>query len=329
MTDKNDVKVSIYVLYDPRDCKIRYIGRTSKKVVKHRLIEHITKAKYYNIYYPGKKESHKVNWINKLLKEGVEPCIKTIATVVGWTESHNLERSIINKYKDTRNLVNSDDRGEGLKNKVVSDEEKLKISNSLKIYYTTNLNNKAKSIEVYDLDGNYITTYKSATEFANILNIVTRKITRVANGEYGRTQIQGYQLKYVGDTRVITKLVKKERKKTFITKKRKPITVINTITGIITKYIGYSYCCETIGIARCTLHKKIRLEKDNFTIKNYKFILDQYKQDELLETPTLERQKEDNQQPSLSSNTFEGSTTNTRLLTSNVEESNGDTSVLQ
>ena len=50
----------------------------------------------------------------------------------------------------------------------------------------------------------------------------------------------------------------------------------------------------------------------------------QVKQGELLETPTLERQKEDNQQPSLSSNTFEGSTTNSRVQ----KDSNADTSAL-
>lgn len=52
------------------------------------------------------------------------------------------------------------------------------------------------------------------------------------------------------------------------------------------------------------------------------------KQDELLENPTLERQKEGNQQPSLSSNTLEGSTTNSQILPSHVEDSNADTSVL-
>ena len=54
-----------------------------------------------------------------------------------------------------------------------------------------------------------------------------------------------------------------------------------------------------------------------------------FKQDELLENPTLERQKEDNQQPSLDSNIFEGSTTNSQVQTDNAEDSNANTSVLQ
>jgi hypothetical protein len=48
------------------------------------------------------------------------------------------------------------------------------------------------------------------------------------------------------------------------------------------------------------------------------------KQGELLEHPHVE----DNQQPSLGSNTFEGSTTNNRVLTDNAEDSNVDTSTL-
>ena len=48
-----------------------------------------------------------------------------------------------------------------------------------------------------------------------------------------------------------------------------------------------------------------------------------FKQGELLENLEV-----DNQQPSLGSNTFEGSTTNTRVQTDNAEDSNSDTSAL-
>jgi hypothetical protein len=49
------------------------------------------------------------------------------------------------------------------------------------------------------------------------------------------------------------------------------------------------------------------------------------KQGELLETPAV---KQDNQQPSLDSNILEGSTTNSRVLPSNVGDSNANTSAL-
>ena len=61
-------------------------------------------------------------------------------------------------------------------------------------------------------------------------------------------------------------------------------------------------------------------------------ILDQigiFKQEELLENPTTNKiVNEDNQQPSLDSNIFEGSTTNNRVLTCNDVDSNVNTSIL-
>jgi group I intron endonuclease len=79
----------------------------------------------------------------------------------------------------------------------------------------------------------------------------------------------------------------------------------------------------------CNIHKSCNYGKPYkgliFKYKNHNVHI---KQEELLENPTLERQKEDNQQPSLIRNNFEGSTTNTRILTSNVEDSNGNTSIL-
>lgn len=51
-----------------------------------------------------------------------------------------------------------------------------------------------------------------------------------------------------------------------------------------------------------------------------------FKQGELLENPT--NSIEDNQQPSLSSNAFEGSTTNSQIPPGNAEDGNADTSAL-
>ncbi len=56
-------------------------------------------------------------------------------------------------------------------------------------------------------------------------------------------------------------------------------------------------------------------------VKNYKRVLN--KQGELLEHPEV-----DDQQPSLSSDTLKGSTTNSRSLTDDVEECNGNKSAL-
>ena len=82
------MKVKIYCLYEPDTLKIRYIGRTKKKVLEHRLLEHISKSRYYNRYYPGRKAPYRVNWINSLLNKGLEPKIRLLCEVEGWEESH-------------------------------------------------------------------------------------------------------------------------------------------------------------------------------------------------------------------------------------------------
>lgn len=68
-----------------------------------------------------------------------------------------------------------------------------------------------------------------------------------------------------------------------------------------------------------TLHNK----KKNIVRDELGRIIGVIKQGELLENQGI-----GNQQPSISSNTFEGSTTNSRIQTSKVEDSNADTSAL-
>ena len=65
-------------------------------------------------------------------------------------------------------------------------------------------------------------------------------------------------------------------------------------------------------------------DNKNIVLSAYKYLLAHDKQSELLENPEV-----DNQQPSLSSNALEGSTTNSRILTDNTEDSNANTSTLQ
>ena len=70
-------------------------------------------------------------------------------------------------------------------------------------------------------------------------------------------------------------------------------------------------------------HTKIHNENMIITRDTMGRIIGVFKQGELLENLEV-----DNQQPSLSSNVFEGSTTNTRIQTDNAEDGNSDTSAL-
>ena len=173
------MEVKIYCLYNPITNKIRYIGRTSKKILEHRLIEHISKAKYFNRYYPNKNPPHRINWINSLLEQGVEPRIKLLTTVTGWKESHLIERDLISKYKDKFSLVNLEDRGEGGINKIVTQEQKERISEKLKEYYRQGgeKQNCTKTY-VYNIQGVFIQEFKTRTEAASFCNTNKKQLSK-------------------------------------------------------------------------------------------------------------------------------------------------------
>lgn len=185
--------VKIYGLYDPIDCKIRYIGRTSKKILEHRLIEHITKAKYFERYYPGKKLPHRINWIKYILNQGREPKIKLLSEVEGWIESHQFERNLINRHKDKRSLINWEDRGEGSKNRIIDEETKLAISNSLKKYYENAQNSKSKAI-IVEFPNGEIREYDSIRKFALEHGFGPSKIVEVLKGKW--KQWKGFKVSY-------------------------------------------------------------------------------------------------------------------------------------
>jgi hypothetical protein len=277
--------IKVYCLYDPLECKVRYVGRTSKKVLEHRLIEHITKAKYFEKYYEGKRLPYRINWIKKLLKEGREPKIKLLTKVEGWKESHNFERALINKWKNKRNLVNLEDRGEGGKNRIVTSEDKLKISNSLKNYYKTNLNGRAKTVHVFNLDGKYLKSYVSTVLCSNDLNIPNSKVIACCNNVISRYKnwIFSYNNK-------VAPYIKKKRKIGSVLKRRKNYLVTDLETSEIFKFKGTESVCLFLNIDKGNFPKYL---KRGICKKKYKIQV-LYKSDELLET----HQKTGNQQPS-------------------------------
>lgn len=189
------MEIKIYCLYDPILCNIRYIGRTSKKILEHRLIEHISKARYFERYHPGKPLPKRVEWIKNLLNNGYEPKIKLLKIVYGWKESHTEERNIINKYKDKFNLVNSEDRGDNGKNKIVTQAQKLIISNSLKNFYKQGGKKQNCSLTyVYDIQGNFLCEFKTRTEAAKFCNTNKKQLSKCfRTDKYKRKQINGFR----------------------------------------------------------------------------------------------------------------------------------------
>lgn len=125
-------KVTIYVLKDPRTNEIRYVGKTVKKDLNKRLIEHCAQQ----------NKTHKYFWIAQLKNENLKPIIEAVEKC---TDNDWQEREIywIQYYKDLNcKLTNSHEGGMGghnpsaetrakmsaaAKGRIVSEETKIKM----------------------------------------------------------------------------------------------------------------------------------------------------------------------------------------------------------
>jgi len=171
--------VTIYALVDPISLKIRYIGRTRSSLQK-RLQQHVCKAKKnYDC------NTHKGNWIRKLIKMNSKPFIRKLTTVIGWVESYEFEKALINKYKNR--LTNHDDRGEGGINKVITQNQRDKISKSLSEYYSNPENlHMNRKIYVYNYDGTFYKEFPSIEVAAKELGIFRSTIFKYLGGHIGK-----------------------------------------------------------------------------------------------------------------------------------------------
>lgn len=145
----------IYSLIDPISKKVRYIGKTVNP--KYRLSGHITESL--------KTHNYRCNWIKSLLKKDMMPIFK-ILEICPLKNYEEREAYHISLY-DFNQLTNSDERGQGNKNRRREIIENAKYKN--KIVYQ------------YDLGGNFIKEYKSVREASRQLSISHANITRCCN----------------------------------------------------------------------------------------------------------------------------------------------------
>lgn len=120
------MKGIIYYLVDPREPEhIRYIGVTSRDM-EDRGLEHIKEAKYYK-----GKNTYKLNWIRKLLSEGVEPK-QLLLKEFDFVDEEELflkEVEIVKEYKEKgHKLTNTTLGGKGTLGHTLSPEVKKLLS---------------------------------------------------------------------------------------------------------------------------------------------------------------------------------------------------------
>ncbi len=115
--------ICIYVLRDPRDSRIRYVGKTIQKL-NNRLTSHVREANREN-------NSHKVRWILLVVRAGYDPVIEKIEDV---NEDNWQERErywIWFHYENGCKLVNETEGGEGLHGHKFSKDHRNKLGRAL------------------------------------------------------------------------------------------------------------------------------------------------------------------------------------------------------
>lgn len=111
--------VQIYVLVDPRDGDLRYVGQT-RNALSRRLRDHLA----------DKRPCHRTNWIQLLVRIGLRPIIRIVQHVTQ-DEANDAERYWISWFKSENcRLVNSTDGGDGVYNP--TNDVRAKISDSNK-----------------------------------------------------------------------------------------------------------------------------------------------------------------------------------------------------
>lgn len=95
----------IYALSDPRDGKIRYVGKAN--ILKRRLQNHLCPSQ-------DKKNFHKAQWLKKMKRENVSPLVTIIAEVPDSEDWQSVERFWIKKLRaEGCDLTNILEGGEG------------------------------------------------------------------------------------------------------------------------------------------------------------------------------------------------------------------------
>lgn len=111
--------IYIYGLVDPRTKQIRYIGKSIRP--KGRYTDHLN----------DKSKTHKVHWIQSLLKKGLKPELVILEQLNDDDNWQEYEKNWIKKGKENGwDLVNSTDGGDGVVN--LPEESKQRIINAWK-----------------------------------------------------------------------------------------------------------------------------------------------------------------------------------------------------
>lgn len=154
------MKIAIYILKDPTNNKIKYVGQTVNP--KNRLNRHISNSN------ANTDNRHISNWIRSLNQSPIMEIIEWC----DYEERNEKENYYINLYNENNDLCNSSNggTGAGIGNKnclgrIISIETKTKISKANKGQkYNIKSGNKGKKVYQYTINKELICIYNSIKE---------------------------------------------------------------------------------------------------------------------------------------------------------------------
>jgi len=171
------MKTNIYVLIDPRDNQIKYLGKTIKPINK-RLNSHMI----------DNSKSRKSSWIKSLKSQNLKPIIKLIDIVEDEWQFWE-EYWIINLKMLGIDLLNHTNGGEGMYGYIPTQETRDKWSKAFKGRKLSKewINKIAQSesipIKVFSLDGNQIYKFDSIKKTSEFLKIAESQISNCCRGK--------------------------------------------------------------------------------------------------------------------------------------------------
>lgn len=246
------MKVQLYVLIDPFTLKIRYIGRTSNSLQK-RLIGHISKSK--------RKQNHKDYWIQSLIRQGYKPIIKQHSIIEGWVHSYKCEQLLINKALNHGfKLLNLKDRGEGGVNNIVTDEQKQKISYTLKEGYKSGKIKPSRVTKIYtfDLNGLFLKEYNSCSDCISDIGIPRSSLEKVLSKKVKRWTT--FQITYGNNPGIYSKV------KTILKTLEKEVFILDNVTKETLHFKSFKVAATHLKVSSPTIRRYIKSKK---LYKNY------------------------------------------------------------
>ena len=270
------MEIKIYTLSSTRNPNvIRYVGK-SKQKLSRRLSQHLCAAK--KAKETNYKLNYNYNWINKELSEGYKIIIEELDSI-NFQENESwewLEQYWISQMKIWGfNITNLTDGGDGNKNqhfsketiqkraeklrgiprdletrrkiseshkgKILSEETKNKVSNSIKEL-------QGRKILQYDLDGNKIKEWDCIVDAAKQLNIDKANIGHCCSHKENHNSAGGFIWRYIEDSTPVIKYTSNSI--CVLDLNHKLISIFKTAV-LASKELGVSTC----SISNCCNHK--------------------------------------------------------------------------